>query len=98
MNDPLPELSNLTATALLGWYAWHTATRTLPALVRAFREEMAAMRADSAVEREAFHSELAAERLQRHADHMAIVEGLRELAQRLPPARHNIGLYERDER
>lgn len=97
MNDPLPELSNLTATALLGWYAWHTATRTLPAMVRSFRDEMAAMRAEYGVEREAFHRELTAERVQRHADHLATIESLNELAQRLPPIRQFPCHYERND-
>lgn len=41
---PLPELSNMTATAILGWYAWHTASRTIPDLIENFRDELAAER------------------------------------------------------
>lgn len=41
---PFPELSNMTATAILGWYAWHTASRTIPELIENFREELAAER------------------------------------------------------
>jgi hypothetical protein len=26
----LPDISNLTATAVLGWYAWHTVSKTIP--------------------------------------------------------------------
>ena len=36
---PLPDLGNLTATAVLGWYAWHTASKSIPGIVRSFREE-----------------------------------------------------------
>ena len=42
---PLPEVGNLTATAMLGWYAWHTVARTIPQIVTAFRAELAAERA-----------------------------------------------------
>src|SRR5690554_1351358 len=81
----LPDLGNLTATALLGWYAWHTVSRTIPELVRAFREEMASMRTESRAERENLHGEISAERLQRHSDHMAIIEALNQLTCPVPP-------------
>jgi hypothetical protein len=42
---PLHEVGNLTATAMLGWYAWHTVARTIPELVANFRAELAAERA-----------------------------------------------------
>lgn len=74
----IPELGNLTATAILGWYAWYTASRTIPGLVTDFREEMA-------VEREANRNELASERKQRHQDHLVMVQVLQDLASRLPP-------------
>ena len=62
---PLAEFSNLTATAILGWYAWHTATRTLPRLVEDFRRELAAERALHRSDRDCFLRELAAEREKR---------------------------------
>ena len=37
-----------------GWYAWHTANHMIPDLVRAFRDETAAQRAECAAERDAF--------------------------------------------
>lgn len=80
---PLPDVSQLTATGVLGWYAWHTAARTIPQLVEAFRDEMAAMRAECRGEREALYQELAAERAQRHHDHLAIVQALDELARQI---------------
>jgi hypothetical protein len=80
----LPDFGALSATAVLAWYAWHTATHTLPELVRAFREEMAALRSDCAAEREALHAGLAAEREQGHADHLLLADALRELTARLP--------------
>jgi len=84
MNDlALPDLSNITATAILGWYAWHTASRTIPELLRDFRNEIAAGRAEFRAELEAFRQELAAERRERHEDHQAIVEALHELSERL---------------
>lgn len=86
--NELPELSNLTATAILGWYAWHTAARAIPGLVRVFRDELAAMRQEYRDEREALRAELNADRNQRHADHLMIVEALHELACRLPVSEH----------
>ena len=78
-----PDLGNVTATAVLGWYAWHTATRTIPSLIENFREEMAAARYEFRAEREAMRGELSAERRERHADSAAMVGALRELAERL---------------
>jgi len=74
-----PDLGNLTATAILGWYAWHTACRTIPDLLTAIREELATTRDECRVEREALRDELNAERIERHSDHLAIVEALHEL-------------------
>jgi hypothetical protein len=84
---PFPDLGNLSATAILGWYVWHTARRTIPGLVRLFREELAAARAECQAEREVFRAELALERNQHERDHTAIVAALRELAGRLPEPR-----------
>lgn len=80
----MPDLSSLSATAILGWYAWHTAYHTIPSLVAAFREEMAAARAECGAERELLYAELAAERRQQHIDHGLVVEALAELSRRLP--------------
>jgi hypothetical protein len=68
-----PEWGDFTASAILGWYAWHTAARTIPGLVRHFREELAALRSEHRQERREFHESLAAVRA-----------GLHELAERLP--------------
>ncbi len=76
----IPDMSNLTATAVLGWYAWHTVSKTIPTLVEAFRDELADLRGESRSEREALYHELAAERQQRHTDHLAIVTALNEVA------------------
>lgn len=84
---PLSDLSTLTATGVLGWYAWHTAYHTIPQLVQTFRDEMAASRAECAAERELLHQELSTERAQRHEQHAAIVETLREMLGRLPAAK-----------
>ena len=59
---PLADFGALSATAVLGWYAWHTANHMIPELVRAFREETAAQRAECAAEREALHAELVEQR------------------------------------
>lgn len=80
----LPDVGNVTATAILGWYAWHTASRAIPQLVKDFREEMAENRCEYRSERDAFRSELAAERRERHEDNQAIVAALRELSSRMP--------------
>ena len=88
MSD-VPDLHNfgaLSATAVLGWYAWHTASYTLPNLVRAFLEEMTALRSECAAEREVLHADLADERRSRHDDQLLIAAALRDLADRLPRA------------
>jgi len=79
----MPDLGNVTATAILGWYAWHTASKTIPELLEAFRDELATTRREGRAERESLRDELNAERIERHSDHMAIVEALHELAERL---------------
>ena len=68
------DFSALTSTAVLGWYAWYTTYHVIPGIVQAFRDEQA----------EALHAELAAERAQRYAHHVLVVESLRDLAHRLP--------------
>ena len=73
---PIPEFSNLTATAILGWYAWHTASKTLPQLVASFRAELAAERTQHRADRDAFLHEMAQERTQRHADNAAIAHAI----------------------
>ena len=60
---PLPEVGNLTATAMLGWYAWHTVARTIPELVSNFRAELAAERVGHREAIEAICRELAALKL-----------------------------------
>ena len=52
---PISDVSNLTATAILGWYAWHTVSRTFPAIMKAFRDEMNLVRAECRVERDSLH-------------------------------------------
>lgn len=79
----VPDVGNITATAILGWYAWHTASRTIPDLLSAFREELEMSRIECRVERETLRDELNAERIERHDDHLAIVQALHELAERL---------------
>lgn len=54
-NYPNIDFGNLTATGILGWYAWHTAARTIPGLVKDFREE-------AREQREAFKDEMRIER------------------------------------
>src|SRR5262245_57249775 len=76
---PISELSNLTATAILGWYAWHTATRTIPRLVESFRRELATERMLHRADRDAFLLEMAEQRAQRHADHAAVIQAIENL-------------------
>jgi hypothetical protein len=52
-------------------------------VVQAFRDEMAASRAECRGDREALYQELAAERQQRHNDHIAITQALDDLSQRV---------------
>lgn len=75
-----PELGNLTASAALGWYAWYTATRTVPGLLRTFREEMHAARQDFRADTAALREQLACEREYRHRDSEAIARALRQLS------------------
>lgn len=82
----MPDIGNITATAILGWYAWHTASRTIPELLAAFREELQTSRVECRLEREALRDELSAERIERHDDHRAIVQALHELTERLVAA------------
>ncbi len=75
-----PELGNLTASAVLGWYAWYTATRTTPGMLRSFREEMHAARQDFRTETAAQRDQLACEREYRHRDSAAIARALNRLS------------------
>jgi|GEM_PF-5372417 len=77
-----PDVGNITATAILGWYAWHTATRTIPELLTAFREELETAREECREERETLREELNAEREERHANHLAILAALHGLTER----------------
>ena len=52
---PQIDFGNLTATAILGWYAWHTQTRTIPKMQDDFRSAIEKQRDD-------FREELIAER------------------------------------
>jgi len=79
----LQQFGSLSATAILGWYAWHTASQTIPNLVAAFREEMASARAECAAERERLYAELGAQRQQQHSDHGELVAALAELSRRV---------------
>jgi len=58
-----------SATAILGWYAWYTATKTVPNLVDNFRDECAINRKECAEEKKehlaAFRAELKDERTHR---------------------------------
>ncbi len=76
---PVAALGNLTATGILGWYAWHTATRTVPQLVEDFRLELGAGREEHRADRDLFLREMAAQRAQSHADRTATVAALGEL-------------------
>ena len=79
----MTDLSNLTATVILCWYAWHTVARTLPSIVKAFREELCQARLEACNERECLCSMIAAERAQFHDDHLAVVKAINELSNRL---------------
>lgn len=87
----VPDFSNVTATAILGWYAWHTASKTIPALLRDFREELAAKREESRRQLDDFRKELALERQLRHADNQAITATLHEISVRLASMGHAVG-------
>ena len=78
-DPPVAELSNLTATAILGWYAWHTATRTIPQLVETFRHELATERSQHQTDREAFLDQAAEDRERRHDDHTALLQAIHDL-------------------
>lgn len=75
-----PELGNLTASAVLGWYAWYTATRSTPGMLRSFRDEMHAARQDFRTETAAQRDQLACEREYRHRDNAAIARALNRLS------------------
>ncbi len=88
---PIQDIGNLTATAILGWYAWHTASRTIPQLVMDFRQEMAAQRELYREETNEVRSEMAIERERRHKDQMCIVGALQELGYRFSAEAHSAG-------
>jgi hypothetical protein len=75
-----PELGNLTASAVLGWFAWYTATRTVPGMLRSFRDEMNAARQDFRSDTAALRDQLACEREYRHRDNAAIARALNRLS------------------
>ena len=77
---PLPDVSNLTATAMLGWYAWHTASRTIPDLVANFRAELAAERDNHRATVECFCHELRSERDTRGMQHRELIATLEKLS------------------
>jgi hypothetical protein len=79
---PLPDVSNLTATAMLGWYAWHTASRTIPDLVANFRAELAHQRDDHRAAVECFCHELRAQRQDRDTQHRELLSALKGIASR----------------
>jgi hypothetical protein len=79
---PLPDVSNLTATAMLGWYAWHTASRTIPDLVANFRAELAAARDDHRAAVECLCHELRAHRESRDTHHRELLSALEGIASR----------------
>jgi hypothetical protein len=79
-DPPFAQVSNLTATAILGWYAWFTATRTIPQLVKSFRQELATERSQHRTDRDAFLFEMTQQRNQGHTDSTAIVLAVNELA------------------
>ncbi len=77
---PLPDVSNLTATAMLGWYAWHTASRTIPDLVAHFRAELADERNNHRATIECFCHELKSERDTRGSHHRELITALEKLS------------------
>ena len=77
---PLPDVSNLTATAMLGWYAWHTASRTIPDLVANFRAELAAERDIHRATIECFCHELKSERDTRDNHHRELIAAIEKLS------------------
>lgn len=80
---PPEGIGNLTATAILGWYAWHTAARVIPNLVADFRQEVSAQRQEYERERQTYRMEMMAEREERHADNQQLATALHELSLRL---------------
>ncbi len=81
---PFDSLGNLTATAILGWYAWHTASRSIPEMLAVFRGELAAERDVHRAGIEALRQELSADRDARHRDHALLVQALDRLLDRIP--------------
>ena len=78
-DPPFAQVSNLTATAILGWYAWYTATKTIPQMMESFRRELATERTQHRTDRDAFLREMTEQRVQRHNDTAAIVVAVNEL-------------------
>jgi hypothetical protein len=86
----------VTATAILGWYAWHTASRTIPGLIKNFRDDVRTERAEHLAELLAFREEMATEREQRHRDHMVIFDVLSALSSQLRGPTANVSVHVTD--
>lgn len=76
---PLADVGNLTATAMLGWYAWHTVSHTIPQLVEHFRAELATERSEHRAALARLCDEIAAERDQRQCDAVMTTDALQDL-------------------
>lgn len=74
---PQIDLGNLTATGILGWYAWHTASRTIPGLVKDFRDE-------AREQRETFKEQMRIERESHRAEVLDLRQGLALACQTSP--------------
>ena len=79
---PVEQIGNLSATAMLGWYAWYTASRTVPELLRAFREELDHHRAQADKQQSLFAGQLAEQRALQHADTLLLLDALHDLSLR----------------
>ncbi|MDZ4820122.1 MAG: hypothetical protein SGJ20_14235 [Planctomycetota bacterium] len=75
-NMPIDQVSNMTATAMLGWYVWHTSTRTLPELVADFRAELAIQRAEHRENIELLCSEINTEIERRRAEQQELLAAI----------------------
>lgn len=78
-------LGGASATAILGWYAWFTATKTIPNLVNDFRSEMSESRKSCAEEKkshlDSFRAELKEERQHRENSSQRIASALDRLSE-----------------
>ena len=79
------DINNLTATAVLAWYAWYTASRSIPDIIKQHIDASKAAQeqfiSEMASTRKTFQDQIATLQSTTHADAMAVAKGIGDLSQ-----------------